>query len=122
MGWNPQRVTELEVEGVGTVKVSTIRMKEACSSLPEFYWETAILWPSTWEGVEYCADGRAFDIVGCDRTQEDATERHEHWCNAADLGRMAAAIVKLAMPTDTWHSQGWFGTWVERMASEGVSA
>jgi hypothetical protein len=114
-----QKITSITVEGIGTVQVSTISCREASPTLPPYYWETAILWPKGWEGEGFSADGELFDIIGCDRNQEDANERHERWCDAAALARMGSAIVRMALPTDQWSTAGWFGTWAERMALEG---
>ncbi|MBB5167087.1 hypothetical protein [Mycobacterium sp. AZCC_0083] len=91
-------------------------MPEAAGGL---YWETAIMWPQDWDGGKYCADGHSLDIVGCDRNQEDADETHQRWCNSEALARMAHAIVRMALPTEKWHTTGRFGTWAERLASEG---
>lgn len=111
-----QKITEVSIESVGIVKVSTVKCPDVRGG---YYWETAILWPDTWRGREFCADDTGLDIVASDRTQEDADETHQHWCNPEALARMAHAIVRMALPTEQWHSTGWFGTWADRMASEG---
>lgn len=114
---NQQVISEVAIESVGIVKVSTVKLPDAWRGM---YWETAIMWPSEdWVGAQYCADGHGLDIVACDRTQDDADETHQHWCEPEVLARMAHAIVRLALPTRQWRSDGWFGTWADKALSTG---
>ncbi|QSM01186.1 hypothetical protein SEA_NANOSMITE_162 [Mycobacterium phage Nanosmite] len=108
-----QVYVDIALEGVGTVRVSTMYFPKCrYGSGAGDYWETAILWPEDWEGVQFTPDGDGFDVTSCNRGhdagREAAMDDQEYWSNPQQLARMAAAIMRNRWTPAQWRHTGWY--------------
>ncbi|AER26164.1 hypothetical protein SSEA_SKINNY_150 [Mycobacterium phage Skinny] len=94
------------IDGVGVVQVSTVYMGGSFD-----LWETAILWPAGWEGLQFLEDETGFDVVDHNRGYHegiaDALDSHEYYANPHQLQRMAAAIMRNRWTPAQWARTEW---------------
>lgn len=78
-GWFPQSKTDVLLESVGTVMVSTVRIPESWSAAKSFYWETALIFPNG-----------DIDIVDHAKSAVRGGENHAAWSEAERIARYLA--------------------------------
>lgn len=75
----PQTKTDVPLEAVGTVTVSTVRIPEGWNPPGSFYWETALIFPNG-----------DIDIVDHAKSAVRGGENHAAWSEAERIARYLA--------------------------------